>query len=379
MKKRWAPALVALVLWVVLSMPALAQEVDLAPQLEAVGFGKLGDLIPEEAKESLEQGGLGQVLEGEIALSPSQVLQSVENAVKGQLKVPLGALAMVGAVVVLAAFLDGMHTAAADGGSVASLYSVTASLVVCASVAAPVIGCITATAKAIQDCAGFVTGFIPVFAGVLTVGGQAVTATTYHLFLFSLCQVVSRVSATILVPLLGVYLALCLTAAAVPSLNLGPLSATVKTAAGWLLGLLMTVFVAFLTVQTVVASSGDTVATKTTKFLIGSFVPVVGGALADAFMAAQGCLQLLKATVGAYGMVVALFIFLPVLTKVLLWYLVMQVSGGLAALFGLSQVSGLLKAFSTTLGFLMALILSFALIVTISTTLILLVGQGVAG
>ena len=139
---------------------------------------------------------------------------------------------------------------------------------------------------------------------------------------------------------------------------------------------MLTIFVAFLTVQTLVSSSGDSVSLRTAKFLIGSFVPVVGSALADAFIAAQGCIRLVRTTVGAFGAVAVIFVFLPVLLRALAWFLAVQLAGALAQLFGLEGTAGLLRSVGSVLGILMALILSFGLLVIISTTLVLLTGQG---
>ena len=362
---------------VVLALPVRGEEAetDLSQELEVIGFGQLGDYLPDETKEALEEAGLGQALEGKIALSPGMVLQAVGGSLARQAREPLRALAAVGAAVVLAALLDGLGTLPSSG-EMRSVFSVTASLAVCGAIAVPVIGCITQTAEAIRRCADFLLGFIPVFTGVLAAGGQAVTATTYHLFLFALCQGISRVSAGVLVPLLGVYLAFCLAAAAVPQLRLAPLADTVKTVVSWTLGLLLTVFVAFLTIQTLVAGTGDSVSLRTAKFLIGSFVPVVGSALADAFMAAQGCIRLVRATVGAFGAVAVIFLFLPVLVRVLAWYLSVRLAGAVASVFGLEGAGGLLRSVGSVLGMLLAMILAFGLLIVISTTLVLLAGQG---
>ena len=76
-----------------------------------------------------------------------------------------------------------------------------------------------------------------------------------------------------------------------------------------------------------VASGSDTVASKAAKFLIGSVVPVVGGALSDAFGATQGYLRLLKATVGVFGILIALMTFLPVFLQTVLWYFTVNLAG----------------------------------------------------
>ena len=84
----------------------------------------------------------------------------------------------------------------------------------------------------------------------------------------------------------------------------------------------------------------------------------------------------MRTTVGAFGAVAVIFVFLPVLLRALAWFLAVQLAGALAQLFGLEGTAGLLRSVGSVLGILMALILSFGLLVIISTTLVLLTGQG---
>ena len=203
------------------------------------------------------------------------------------------------------------------------------------------------------------------------------TATTYTAFLFMACQVVSQVVAGIFVPLMGVYLAFCVVGNLAPGVDVSAVAGAIKSAVSWALGLLLTLFVGLLSLQTMVASGSDTVASKAAKFLIGSFVPVVGGALSDAFVATQGYLRLLKATVGVFGILIALMTFLPVFLQTVLWYFTVNLAGAVSEMLGVKPVASILKSSSATLGILIAVILCFALLIVISTSLVMMVSTGV--
>ncbi len=88
-----------------------------------------------------------------------------------------------------AARLSGDHQNRLLGWGLDPGFGTVAVLTVAAAVADPIIGCITQAAQAVRDCSLFLISFIPAFAGVLTAGGQPVTATTYNPFLFGTCQV----------------------------------------------------------------------------------------------------------------------------------------------------------------------------------------------
>ncbi len=383
MRKKFLPVLMVLVglmlsVGVQASEPPRASLPDMTPYLDSIDTDRLRSQIPDQAQNMLEQNGLDEIgTEGIASLTPAKLFAMAKNYIGGQVRRPLASLSTIAAIVILAAFLDGMKNAATDQSTLGPVFSLTSSLAVCAAIAGPVIGCITDTASAIRDSANFMLSFVPVFSGVLTAGGQPLTATTYNIFLFWACQVVSQITATTIVPLMGIYLAFCIVAAAAPGLGISSVASMLKSLVNWAMGLMLTVFVSLLTIQSMVSSSGDTVTVKTAKFLIGSFVPVVGGALSDAFATAQGCIHLLKTTLGAYGIIVSAVIALPTLLRVLLWYLTVNLSSVLSELLGLPSIGALLKSVSYTLGMLLAMLLCFALLIIISTSLIVVIGQGV--
>jgi stage III sporulation protein AE len=242
---------------------------------------------------------------------------------------------------------------------------------------APIIECITATARLIEDAALFMLTYIPIFSAAVAAAGAPVTGATYNMFLFATCQVVSQVLANTLVPLMGVYLALCVAGSLVPELNIASATSAVKSIVSWSLGFVLTLFAALLSVQTMVSVSADSVTVRAAKFVVGSFVPVVGAALSEAYSAAQGCLRLIKTTVGAYGIIAAVFIFLPVLMRVLLWQLVARAATVAGDILGAPRVSALLRACASALAILTAVILCFALFIIVSTAIVMAAGTGV--
>lgn len=144
----------------------------------------------------------------------------------------------------------------------------------------------------------------------------------------------------------------------------------------WTLGFLLTIFVGLLTIRGIVAGSADTVATKTTKFLLGSFVPVVGGALSEALNSVQGCMGVIRSSVGSLGIIVCVLTFLPLLLTILLLMGTLHLSAGVAELMSVEKVGGILKSAASVLSLIFGIILMFALLLVVSVTILLLIGMG---
>lgn len=332
--------------------------------------------VPPTAREllrELRQDGLS--LSSLLSLSPKQFFTVILELVKERIRRPLVTLFSIIGVAVLCALINGMQ-ASIWSETLAPVFGSVSVLCVITALAAPIIGCIRDTADAARGLSDFMLSFIPVFSGIITASGQPVSATTYQMFLFTAGQLMSQITVNTLVPLMCAYLALCLVGPIVPSIKLSAVASTVKSVMSWTLGLMTTIFVSLFTMQSMVSTSADTVATKATKFIIGSVVPVVGSALSDAFLAAQGCLRLLKTVVGAFGILVAALTFLPVLLNVVLWYLATRVGAAAGEVLGANDIASVLKSASHTLAILIAVLACFALMMIVTTTIIMLMGTG---
>lgn len=340
------------------------------------GAGELLDKIPEEAKNFLDgeelDGGMSSAVSG---FTPLRFLSGMWDTFLGYLKAPARLLVSLTGILVLCALLESFGASFSSGG-VEAVFGVVITVFISSVIIDPIVGCMVDAREVIQDFGVFILTFIPVFAGVVTASGQPMTGAAYNLFLFWMCQVTARLVTAVFLPLLCAYLALSVISVVCPKLELGGLIGGIKTFVTWALGLILTVFIGLLSIQTVVASGGDSIAARTTKFFIGSMIPVVGGVLSDLFAAAQGCIQLVKGTLGAFGILITAVTFLPVLIRTGTWYLTICLAGIVSQIFHLPPITKLLKALSSTLGIVMAVLLYDALLVIISTTLLIVTFRG---
>jgi stage III sporulation protein AE len=349
---------------------------DLDAQLDALGRDELLRNTPQGARRLMREAGADKLSAAEmLKLSPGDFFGAVWRMFLDELQKPLRTLAAVVGMIVLVSLVGALKTAESED-TISRTFTLVAILCVVTAVMAPIIECITATARLIEDAALFMLTYIPIFSAAVAAAGAPATGATYNMFLFATCQVVSQVLANTLVPLMGVYLALCVAGSLVPELNIASATAAVKTIVSWSLGFVLTLFAALLSVQTMVSVSADSVTVRAAKFVVGSFVPVVGAALSEAYSAAQGCLRLIKTTVGAYGILAAAFTFLPVLVRVLMWQLVARAAVVAGDILGAPRVSALLRACSSALAILTAVILCFALFIIVSTAIVMAAGAG---
>ena len=107
--------------------------------------------------------------------------------------------------------------------------------------------------------------------------------------------------------------------------------------------LIMTLMSFVLSMQSGIASAADTFAAKTIKFALGSYLPIVGGTVADSFSMVSGSIGVIKQLSGAAGIVVIIIVLLPPLASLLVNRLALGVSGAMAGVLGCDREQTLLK------------------------------------
>lgn len=370
MKKSMA---MALLLFLLLAVQCHASSVNplVEEGLEQFGADRLVEQLPQSATEFTEQAGWDKLNFGSIlSMTPGEFFLVLKQGIAIQLTQAKSSLfAIIGAVLLCAALgCLGMEAGAAPVFEVAAVLSVTAVL------SRPVIACVQEASSTIGEASRFLLSYVPIYTTVITAGGMPLSAASYHVLVMAAAQVAAQFAAAVLIPLCGIYLALCLAGGVGQNQGVSGLASAIKRLINWSLVLTMTVFVGILSLQGFMSSAADGAAVKTTKFLVGTFVPVVGSAISDALMAAQGSIRVIKATVGSFGVAVAVLTFLPALIKVTVLRVVIALASAAGEMLSVKQVREILSGFANVLSILTAMLLSMAMLMIISTAVMLSLG-----
>ncbi|MCQ2450708.1 MAG: hypothetical protein MJ080_01855 [Clostridia bacterium] len=218
-------------------------------------------------------------------------------------------------------------------------------------------GLITSVFETIKNISKMMLLFVPVFSAALFSSGKALTSISAGANLTLLAQGILLFSSEFLTPLLGGFLAVSMVSSITPFSFVGEIGKMLKRVTVFLLSLIFTVFVGIMGLQTSVNSAADTLSIKTTKFIVGSFVPIGGGALSDATNMIYSSMSLIKSSVGVYGILIIALMCLPVIIEILLLKSAVFVPSVIAKSFGNDAVCELLCALNS----LLSVVFSFVL------------------
>ena len=213
------------------------------------------------------------------------------------------------------------------------------------------------TAQAADRCvaaitltADFIKGLIPVYAGVIAFAGNPGVALQYQTLVFAYAEGVGALFASVVPAAASVGTAVSAAAALQPQGKPSALPALLQKGVRFLMGAAASVFSAVLSVRSVLAEAGDTVALKGLRFLVGGAVPVVGGAIGEALGSITAGLSLAKSGVGLLAILTVAALNLPALCGLCAWGLYLRLLEYLASLFSQNRICAFLKGCSGICG-----------------------------
>ena len=217
---------------------------------------------------------------------------------------------------------------------------------------------------------GLSSAFLPLMGLLYAMGGNVRAAAVNHSVLTAFLSILETLCAGSVLPVVGLCLALALLdAVAGGSISLRSLSALIKRTYTLCLSFLMLILCFVLGLQSTLAGAGDTLALRTARFAAGSFLPVVGGSVAETLRTVAGSVSYLRSVAGGTAILVLFFTLLPTLLSVLLTRITFLLGGAVAKLLRCDGEEKLLSELASVYGYFLAVISSLSVMLVFSLTL----------
>ena len=360
-----------ILLFAALSLGAYAAESDSAydSQLEASGAQGIYDGLDSEIKDGLDELGVsGADFSSLYDLSPKKIFSFISDAASGSLEQPSESLVKLLSVIIVISIGSCFMP---DDERMKSIMNMTAALLCISAVIVPLFRSAEAAVSSIGTSCVFIKTLIPVLAGVISASGKPSLALSFQSWGFTAAQVISALSESYIMPAVGAVLALDITGSLMPSFKLSGITELIKKTVTAVMSFTATMYVSFLGLKGALANSADSLATKGIKLVISSAIPVVGGAVSEAYSGIIGSLVLVKSTVGIFGIIVISIITLPSVVQLLFCIFALKIGAAASELFNLDGVSQLLKSLSSAVTLLNVVLIFNSVLFIISLALII--------
>ena len=330
--------------------------------------------LPKSSKDSLKNIGADTADIYKLSnLSLFDFIKEILSVFAGQATAPLKTIGTVLAIMLLYAVFDSYKDSLKISPTQQVLDTVVTLCITCAIVV-PVTSVIASSTSAIKSAGTFMLSYIPIMAVVLIASGRQLAGSSYYASMILAGEGVVQISSNVITPVLSGFLGISVTSAVTPNINLKGVTQLLNKLIKWSLAFIMTVFSAFLTFKSIIATAVDNVSVRAVRFTLSSFIPIVGSALSEAYKTVQSSVNMLKSGIGVLVIIAVGFIFLPVISQCLIWMISLNISKSVGEVLNLTLPCTLIGNVISVISTLFAVITCIMSVFIISTAVILMAG-----
>ncbi len=169
----------------------------------------------------------------------------------------------------------------------------------------------------INNMVDFMYATIPVLITLLISGGSITTGGIFQPVMLLIVEVAATIIKNAFIPLIFFSSILTIVSNISAKVQLTGLASFIKQIVTWGLGIVLTAFIAVVSLQGSMGAVVDGVTAKAAKFAISAFIPIVGKTLSDAADTVVGCTLLIKNAAGVATMLGVLIICAVPLIKII--------------------------------------------------------------
>ena len=296
-------------------------------------------------------------------ISIGSVIDSIFSSFMDVIKKPAVMLGKIIAITLLCVTAKSM---APDGSSVTKAFNIIGILSTITVMYDTVYSSIEIIRSSLERLAEFMTAYIPIFSSVAAVGGSVTASGSYYAVTFILCEIIGFAAKSVIMPFLSIVLAISLVSAE-----------SVKKACHWILGGMMTIFVGLLSIQGLSGSAADTLASRAVKFAASSFIPVIGGAVSEAYSTIHSSMGVIRTGIGSIGIIIICIMLLkPVVTIIAIKFIV-SIAQIISGIFEQKECSEFLKSTNAVMSIGLSVIICFSVIFVIATAVLMMTAMNI--
>ena len=231
----------------------------------------------------------------------------------------------------------------------------------------------------INDISNFMNALLPILVTMIALAGGITQAATLDPFILGAVILIPKIYTTIIIPMILMGFVLEFANNLSEEHKITNLCSLIKQCILWFQGLIVTAFIALLTIRGITSSTMDAVTLKTAKFAVDNFIPIVGKAFSDAIASVAGYSLIIKNAVSSIGLVVVLLILLYPIVKLILMTLIYKLSAALVEPVSDSRITKSLASAGNSMVLIISCVLTVSLMFFILIAIMAQAGSYVVG
>lgn len=225
----------------------------------------------------------------------------------------------------------------------------------------------------------FMDKVLPILVVMLAAAGGLTQAATMDPIILGATILIPKIYLNVIIPLILITFVLQFANNISIEPKLSNFCGLIKKSTVWLQGIIITIFVAILTIRGATSSTIDAVTLKTTKFTIDNFIPIVGKSLSDAISSVAGYSLIIKNAIGSIGLIIIILIIVYPIIKIALSSLIFKLSAALLEPITDKRITNSIAAAGESLILIMSCVVCVSLMFFVLISIMISAGKFVVG
>ncbi len=352
----------------------VSTEVD--NQLSDLDFSNLEELLAGLDEEQLKIFGessftdkIKMIINGEFKELGNTVISATINLVLKQILDFLPLVATILAIGILSSMLGNLRSG--KDKSLGDVIHFVCYALILVLISSAVMQMLTLCRSTLETMKAEIDIIFPILLTLMTAIGGTVSVSVYQPAIALLSGSIMQIFNLVLVPIFIFSFVFAVISNLTSTVKLEKFNSFLNSCFKWLVGVMFTIFIAFMSIQGITAGSYDGISVKTAKFALKSYVPILGGYLADGFNVIVASSVLIKNAIGACGL---LLVFVSVLSPILtlvIFSLLLKLTASILEPLSDGRISTFLFSVSKSLTMLLVILIGVAFMFLIITALIM--------
>ena len=362
-----------------LSITVNAEETITAPE----GYEDLLESVPDDVAELLPDGIFSSDMEEigaavEEATSWEYIWNTVFDLIGLNLKDALKIFAEISGLLVLCSLLN-MLKNTIKNENLSSILTLVGSVVIASAIVELAKAPLDRINLFFEQLKTLVNTMTPMICSLYAMGGNVSTAVVQNFGMITFLTIFENICIGALQLILGICMALAVSSAFMPNINLKPLSDAIKKTFTFFIGFVMLIFSTVLSTQTLLASKADSLSAKTAKMFAGQMIPLVGGTVGDTLRMAGSSIEYLRSTVGVGIIIIFLFLVLPAVLSVWGFRLSFIASNAVSGLLGCEREGKMISEIASIYGYILGIVSICSVVLLFLLTLFVRCSSAISG
>ncbi len=310
------------------------------------------------------------IITGEFADGSTSIWSAIISLLFDNLLKYLPIISSVVAIAIFGGMLQGLKPNS-NGKSISNIIHFVTYGIIVVILLSVVVKMVQMTSGVITNIKSQMDAIFPILLTLLTAVGGTVSVSIYQPAMALLTGVILNLFNYVLLPIFIFSTVFSVVSHLSNNVKLDKFTSFFNSTYKWLIGLIFTIFSAFLSIQGIAAGSVDGISIRTAKYAIKSYVPLLGSYISDGLGIILASSSLIKNAVGAGGLILLLATIISPLLELIIFMLALKLIAGIIEPLGNGQIANFISSLAKSMTLLISLIIGVAFIYFIVLALVM--------